>query len=337
MLELTNAERAKHRVPPVKLGNNPSPQIHAEHSLENCYISHWDAWGQKPLYRYTLTGGDQYAAENGSGISYCPKASDNLEVNWPRSWEDEVRETVSGWMSSPGHRSNLLDPRHTVLHVGIAIGKYSTNMVQVFSGEYITWTDSPSISNATLTTAGHLRNAFWDKNGDYVLATIEYHPPTQQLTRGQLAGTYCLEPDVRVGKLLDPLQEGWYYSDDETGREFTDYNTYTTENSQCVNPYELPANRPSPASWEAANAQYNASVELAYAMPDVKITAYEIVAERIDLSDDGREFSIRANLSPILAHYGPGIYTLTIWATTPDGEPNPVAEYPIWWHTEPTP
>ena len=65
----------------------------------------------KPLYRYALAGGDQYTAENGSGIDYCPKASDNYRINRPALWESEVRETVAGWMSSPGHRRNLLDSR----------------------------------------------------------------------------------------------------------------------------------------------------------------------------------------------------------------------------------
>ena len=83
-------------------------------------------------------------------------------------------------------------------------------------------------------------------------------------------------------------------------------------------------------------AQYRAAVELSYSMPNEESTAYTIVSERLDISSNGRTFSIRANLSPILSHYGPGIYTVTIWATTPDGKPNPVAQYPIWWHTEPT-
>ena len=338
MLELTNAERAKHSAPPVKLGNNPSPQIHAEHGLENCYSSHWDLWGLKPLYRYALSGGDQYTAENGSGINYCPKASENYRINFPRYWPDEVRETVAGWMGSPGHRRNLLDPRHTVMHAGIAIGKYgNSNMVQVFSGDYVTWTDRPSISDATLTAAGKIRNAFWDKNGNYAMTGISYHPPTHLLNPGQLAGTYCLESDTNVGSLSAPLQEGWYYTDRETGRQYTDYTTYTRNNNQCVNPYELPVDRPSPASWDAARAQHRAAIELSSSMPYEESTAYKIVSERLDISSDGREFSIRANLSPILSHYGPGIYTVTIWATTPDGKPNPVAQYPIWWHTEPTP
>ena len=338
MLELTNAERAKHGAPAVKLGDNLSPQVHAEQGLKNCYSSHWDQWGFKPLYRYALTGGDQYTAENGSGIDYCPKASENYRINRPALWEGEVRETVAGWMSSPGHRRNLLDPRHTVMHAGIAVGKYgNSNMVQVFSGDYVTWTDRPSISEAMLTVAGQMRGAFYDEGGNYVLTSIEYHPPTQLLTSGQLAGTYCLETDISVGSLLKPLPEGWYYTDAETGRQYTDYTTYTRENSQCVDPYELPADRPTAASWDAAIAQHRAAVELSYAMPNEESVAYKIVSERLDISSDGRTFSFRANVSPLLSHYGPGIYTVTIWATTPDGEPNPVAQYPIWWHTEPTP
>jgi uncharacterized protein YkwD len=337
MLELTNTERAKHGAPPVKLGDNPSPQTHAEHGLKNCYSSHWDQWGLKPLYRYALTGGDQYAAENGSGIDYCPKASDNYRINHSSLWEDEVRKTVRGWIGSPGHLRNLIDPRHTMLHAGIEMGKYSTNMVQVFSGDYVSWTERPNIQDATLTAAGQLGNAFWDKNGNYGLTSIAYHPPVHELTPGQLAGTYCLESDIQVGSLSRPLEPGWYYTDPETGRQYTDYAIYTRENSQCVDPYELPADRPSPASWDTASAQHRAAIELSSSMADEESTAYKIVSKRLGINSDGRTFSIRANLSPILSHYGPGIYTVTIWATTPDGKPNPVAQYPIWWHTEPTP
>lgn len=337
MLELTNAERAKYDAPAVRLGDNTSPQIHAERGLENCYSSHWDLWGFKPLYRYALAGGDQYAAENASGIDYCPKAGDNYRVNYPRYWRDEVRDAVEGWINSPGHHRNLIDPAHTVMHAGIAIGKYgNSNMVQVFSGDYLVWGNRPVISSATLTASGQMHGAFWDEDDDYVLTTIEYHPPTHRLTVGQLVGTYCLEADIRVGKLFEPLDEGWYYTDSETGRKYTDYKSYTRENSQCVNPYELPADRPTPTSWDEASAQHAAAVELAGAMPDEESVAYAIVSERLDISSDGRAFNIRADLSRILSHYGPGIYTLTIWATTPDGDSTYIAKYPIWWHIDPT-
>ena len=336
MLELTNAERIKHSAPPVALGDNPSPQIHAEQGLANCYSSHWDLWGFKPLYRYALAGGDQYTAENGWGIDYCPKDSDNYRIVTPADWRDEVRDAVAGWISSPGHHRNLVDPRHSVMHAGIAIGKYgNSNMVQVFSGDYVDWTSSPGITDGTLAATGQMSDAFYDEDDSYLLTTIEYHPPTNRLTPGQLAGTYCLELDIRVGALLPPLQPGWYYTD-ENGHKFTDYSKYNRDNAQCVNPYELPADRQPPVSWADANAHHAAAVAQSNAMPDQVSVAYKVVSDLLDISSDGREFSIRADLSPILSHYGPGIYTVTIWATTPDGESNPVAKYPIWWQTMPT-
>lgn len=339
MLELTNAERRKHGAPPVRLGDNPSPQIHSEQSLTNCYRGHWDLWGLKPLYRYALMGGDQYAAENASGIAYCSTASDNYRLITPALWEERVRETVRQWIKSPGHHRTLIDPLHTVMHPGIAIGEYFTNMVQVFSGDYIEWTDKPSIKSAMLTAAGRLRNACWPDDNEYAVVTLAYHPPTHRLTLGQLAGTYALESDVQVGRLLRPLPQGWYYTDSETGRQYTDYTTYTVFNKQSINPYELPADRPEPTSASDAIAQHNAAKTQSHETSEVGV-AYSIVAERLDITEGvlgcaKSEFDIRVDLSPLLDHYGPGIYTLHIWATT-HGKPRLMAQYPMWWQTQPT-
>lgn len=342
MLELVNTERERRGAPPVRLGDNPSPQIHVDHALANCYSAHWDKWGFKPLYRYALTGGNQYAAENMSGIDYCPKQSDNHRLLTPAQWETEVRETVRGWINSSGHHRNLINPAHRVMHAGIAFGKWSDAMAQVFSGDYVRWTRTPSLSQGRLKLAGEFTNgAFYDDDANYTLATLEYHPPPHTLTPGQLSGAYCLESDIRVAQLVRPLQEGWHYTDRETGREYTDFTTYTKQNSQCVNPYELPADRPAPASWRAASAQHAAAKELSYAMPYVESTAYIIVADELSISSDGKRFTINANLSPVLSHYGPGIYTVTLWADVPDGDnrggnSDRVAAYPIWWHTDPT-
>ena len=337
MLELVNVERERHGAPAVRLGDNPSPQIHVEQALANCYSAHWDKWGFKPLYRYALTGGDQYAAENMSGIDYCPKQSDRYRLITPERWESEVEDTVQGWIDSSGHHRNLINPAHRVMHAGITFGKWNDAMAQVFSGDYVRWTRAPSISESQLKLAGEFVNdAFWNDDGDYVLATLEYHPPTHTLTRGQLSGTYCLESDIDVAYFLKPLQEGWYYTNRETSEKYTDFTTYTWQNSQCVNPYELPAERSAPASWDDSNAQHRAAIELSRAMPDEESTEYAIVADELTISSDGKRFTIKANLSPVLSHYGPGIYTVALWATTPDRKARRVAAYPIWWHTNPT-
>ena len=251
---------------------------------------------------------------------------------------------MNGWIDSPGHHRNLIDPRHTVLHAGIAMGKYFPNMVQVFSGDYFVWSDPPSIENTTLTAAGHLRNACWPVSRDYSVVSIAYHPPTHQLTVGQMAGTYGLELDIRVGRLLRPLQQDAFYIDPETGQRYTDYAAYTVDNVQTINPYELPVDRVAPTSARDALAQHRAAKEKSNSVPNQESVAYSIVAERYDITPNltgcgGMEsqFDIRADLSPVLSHYGPGIYTVQIWATTRDGEPNLLGAYPIWWRTQPTP
>ena len=71
MLERTNQHRAAAGVPPVKLGQNPASQLHAEAALEGCYSSHWDRWGLKPNHRYSLTGGTGHDGENASGSDIC--------------------------------------------------------------------------------------------------------------------------------------------------------------------------------------------------------------------------------------------------------------------------
>ena len=130
MLRLTNERRASAGAPPVRLGQNPAAQIHAEEALKGCYSAHWDRWGMKPNHRYTLTGGTGADAENVSGMDYCIRPGQNYSPNGPM--ETEVAETVQGWMDSPGHRKTLLDPVHTIMNAGIAYDRFNINMVQHF-------------------------------------------------------------------------------------------------------------------------------------------------------------------------------------------------------------
>lgn len=334
MLEETNRARVAAGVPPVPLGDNTSPQTHAEHALANCYSAHWDQWGLKPLYRYALAGGDQYASENGSGIDYCPSASDNHRAKRRDLWEGEVREAVEGWLSSPGHRRNLLNPKHTVMHAGIAMGQWHTSMMQVFSGDYVSWTDKPDIKGTTLTASGQLGNGARTGGPGYSVATMEYHPPPERLAPGQLSMTYCLESDIRIGIFLEPLPPGWYYTSDRDGSRYTDYDIGTAENEQCVNPYEIPAGYPPADSWEEASQRHEDAVRESSLMRPETSTLYKIVAQGLGVSKNGQSFDIKADIAPILAHYGPGIYTLSLWAAI-GPETEMVAEYPIWWRATP--
>ena len=160
MLQLTNEERQKEGAPPVRLGTNPAAQLHAEGALRGCYSAHWDQWGLKPNHRYTLTGGTGDDAENVSGSDYCIKITDNYESL--RAMEQEIAETVTGWMNSPGHRRTLLNPAHTTLNIGIAHDRYNTVMVQQFASDYVTYITKPNIDGT-----GILRLEATAKKGNF--------------------------------------------------------------------------------------------------------------------------------------------------------------------------
>ena len=207
MLRQTNQHRAEAGAPPVRMGTNPAAQIHAEEALKGCYTAHWDRWGMKPNHRYTLTSGTGADGENASGISYCVRPNDNYAPNDPM--ETEVTKTMQGWMDSPGHSRNLLNPAHTVLNIGIAWDKYKTNMVQQFSSDYVYYQVRPTIStDGILKLSGQVSGATLQID-DSVNIQIRWDPPLKPLTQGQLANTYALCNPRQVGYVVEPLPPNW--------------------------------------------------------------------------------------------------------------------------------
>ena len=152
MLKLINNERVSAGLNPVVLGDNSAAQLHAEASLENCFSSHWGIDGLKPYMRYSLAGGFQSNGENGSGSDYCIQASDGYRANG--SAEQEIRQAMEGWMDSPGHRDNILDPWHRKVNIGLAWDRYNFQVVQHFEGDYVEYDQLPNIENGVLRISG---------------------------------------------------------------------------------------------------------------------------------------------------------------------------------------
>ena len=109
LTDLTNNERKTARVHSVALGRNPAAQLHAEAALKGCYSGHWDRWGLKPNYRYTLAGGTGTGAENIFGSSYCVKSSDGFRSN-SGLIAKQIQQGVQQWMNSPGPPQNFAGP-----------------------------------------------------------------------------------------------------------------------------------------------------------------------------------------------------------------------------------
>ena len=309
MLALINEARVEAGLSAVVRGDNGAAQIHADNSLANCISSHWSVDGLTPTMRYSLAGGYQSVNENASGSDYCRLPGQGYSSI--SSVAEEVREAMEGWMDSPGHRDNILKPRHRKVNIGLAWDRYNFVAVQQFEGDYIEYTVLPVINGGVLSMEGKLKNGANLEHGDHYRVTIFYHPPPHQLTQGQIARLYgsCLGRKVAF---LSYRSAG------------TAMSTWTP----CLNPYDVPSDAPAPTStyvahdlWEDARVRYEALVE------SVPITVARVPMSRWEL--DGDRFAVTADLGDVLEAHGPGVYQVTVFGVL-DGNADWISEYSIF-------
>ena len=317
------------------LGNNPSAQAHADAALKGCYASHWDQWGLKPQHRYALAGGDQYVDENVNGARHCTRHVQRYKPIVDH--EAAVRNAVQKLVESPGHLETMTDARHRTMHAGISINDQNAVIVQLFSADYVQWTKTPAIDDANiLTLAGNLEHARRLPDAKLPLVEVEWHPPPGALSAGQLARTYCAAPDQLAASILPPPPFGNRYTHPETGATFTAWTEYHTTSSQCVDPYDTLAHVSAPSSWQEASRLHEQAKKRSQSVGSPKNAVLAIVAQHVTVGTKGRHFAAEADLSPLVAELGDGIYTIVIRAT-PDqtSRTSTVARYPVWVNATP--
>ncbi|MDO4556552.1 MAG: CAP domain-containing protein, partial [Lachnospiraceae bacterium] len=115
MLQQVNAQRKKAGVPALKLYSpiNKTSQIKAK-----------DMYKEQSLSHYSSTLGNVYDQYSKSGIvgSVCGENIARYQI--------DVKEVMSSWMNSKGHKANILDREYTDLGVGY----YKGYWVQQFIG-----------------------------------------------------------------------------------------------------------------------------------------------------------------------------------------------------------
>ncbi len=94
-------------------------RAHSEDMVRRHYFDHEDPDGHRV--------GDRVTA---AGIAWS-KVSENLAMN--AGMDDPVARAVEGWMDSPGHRANILDPAVTHTGVGVAEKDGDYTFTQVFA------------------------------------------------------------------------------------------------------------------------------------------------------------------------------------------------------------
>ena len=285
MLGLINEARLSAGLEEVELGINDAAQLHAEDKLKNNYSSHWGLDGLTPYMRYTLAGGTNYEAENSSGPAFLRPGVRYVT----KSHKDLLDESHSGLMQSPGHRKNILNKWHRRVNLGIACNQYTCSVVQQFEGDYVQFSEKPSISNGILSFAGDLTGGFTFKS-----AQVWYDQLPHPLTLGQLDTTYSYgvgqKPVTFIRKPLGPLS---YYT--------SDYASFSWQSG--IDPYDVDPKTPRNTSPFRLRPPV---------IPQSRLVPWT-TADFWHVSLGS--FGIKVDISATVTDQGPGVYTVLIWGT----------------------
>lgn len=278
MLDLINTDRISNGLEPVKLGGNLAAQLHAEELFRNGFLGHWGLDGLKPYMRYTLAGGTGAEGENVSG-SNEPRLPGVRYAKTPI--RDSLREAQEGLMSSPGHRQNILDPWHQRVNLGIACDDVSCTVAQQFEHNYIQWNRVPSMEGGLLAFGGRMLGGF-----AYSSTDVWYDPLPKPLQANQIRATYCYSLDTPVVFIREPAPPGSFYPTNITSFSW----------SSCLDPRDVNPTAPPP--------QVKAALPKVGLVPWADPDTYKI---------QGTAFDVVVDMSPYLAQYGDGVYTVVIW------------------------
>jgi uncharacterized protein YkwD len=113
--QLTNAERRKRHLSPLDRDNTlvETARAHSDDMLRRDYFSHVDPDGKTPQQRIAPAYSRTIA-----------RAGENIWGGHGYDYSDSkltARVIMDSWMSSPGHRANLLNPDYTHLGVGVSV------------------------------------------------------------------------------------------------------------------------------------------------------------------------------------------------------------------------
>ena len=319
MLNLINEARVRNGVPPVVMGSNDVAQIQAESLLRDCVFSHWGTDGLKPYQRYSLAGGYQTNGENALTFNECGLA-DTL-LGWNAEPMEMVTDAVEGWLESPGHRETMLNPEFRVANIGLAWDRNTFKAIQHFEGDYVELNRLPVIEAGVLEVGGSLGRGHTFAGTVPLIAFIVYDPRPRKLTGGQLARTYCYGHGEYIAALIPPSR----LLEDEF--EFT----FSQEEPQCIDPYDVRQSAAEPESQEENIRVFEESREESLRLRETETTLSFRKAD--EMTVNGREFSIVADVSELLDEHGAGVYTVVLLASLEKGSEEPdtvISEYSIF-------
>jgi uncharacterized protein YkwD len=213
-LDLVNQDRQAAGLAPVTLGSNGAAQKHAQDMFDNYFLSHWGTDGLKPYMRYTQEGGLNYEAENSAYSGPLQKLANPGTTYAKLDPRTEIKSLEFAMMnddaaSNWGHRDNILNPLHQKVNLGLAYDLYHLAFVQEFEGDYLRWTQPPTLAGSQLSAALTIALNGIEINN----VSITYDPLPQPQTASQLnSGPHNYSLGQSLNFLISPPPPGMFYS-----------------------------------------------------------------------------------------------------------------------------
>ena len=131
IFQLTNEARRKNGLPSLDSDNDLAVKARAKSDdmLTNNYFSHTSPEGK--------TIKDRMQEEKPASFKTISRIGENIYMgsrfDYSVDVKTQARMIVDGWMTSPGHRRNILDPNYTHLGVGVAAKDKMCYATQIFA------------------------------------------------------------------------------------------------------------------------------------------------------------------------------------------------------------
>lgn len=132
IFQLTNDARRKNHLPPLDWDNSLAIKARAKSDdmLQKNYFSHTNPEGK--------TIKDTMQEEKPASYKTVYQIGENIYMgsrfDYATDVKTQARMIVDGWMTSPGHRKNMLEPNYTHIGVGVAARGKDCYATQVFAG-----------------------------------------------------------------------------------------------------------------------------------------------------------------------------------------------------------
>ena len=132
IFQLTNEGRRKNGLPSLDWDNSLAVKARekSDDMLANNYFSHTSPEGK--------TIKDRMQEEKPATIRNMFRIGENIymgaRLDYATDIKTQARLIVDGWMTSPGHRRNILDPQYTHIGVGVAAKDKICYATQIFAG-----------------------------------------------------------------------------------------------------------------------------------------------------------------------------------------------------------